>query len=87
MAGVARVSSGSVLAAVLLAGALGFIGFSLKTGLLEFRGADRIVSVKGLAERELPADLALWPINFSVAGDSLDRLQADIKCFIPLIRE
>ena len=36
MAGVARVSSGSVLAAVLLAGALVFIGFSLKTGLLEF---------------------------------------------------
>ena len=86
MAGVARVSSGSVLAAVLLAGALVFIGFSLKTGLLEFRGADRIVSVKGLAERELPADLALWPINFSVAGDSLDRLQADVEHQQGLVR-
>lgn len=75
-----------VVAAVLVAAALVFIGASLKTGLLEFRGADRVVSVKGLAEREVPADLALWPINFSVTGDSLDRLQGDVEHQQGLVR-
>lgn len=46
-----HISGWSVLAAALVAAALAFIGISLKTGLLEFRGADRVVSVKGLAER------------------------------------
>ena len=49
MSAVARCSLWSLLAAALIALALGFVGVSLKTGLLEFRGADRVVSVKGLA--------------------------------------
>ena len=86
MSGVSRFSLWSLLAALLIALALAFIGVSLKTGLLEFRGADRVVSVKGLAEREVAADLALWPVNFSVSGDSLDRLQADIETQQGLVR-
>ncbi|WP_321348154.1 SIMPL domain-containing protein [Halopseudomonas oceani] len=86
MAVFSRVSLWSVVAAALVAGGLAFIGVSLKTGLLEFRGADRVVSVKGLAERQVPADLALWPINFSVTGDSLDRLQDDVEHQQGLVR-
>ncbi|MEO1818833.1 MULTISPECIES: SIMPL domain-containing protein [Pseudomonas] len=86
MSAVARCSLWSLLAAALIALALGFVGVSLKTGLLEFRGADRLVSVKGLAEREVAADLALWPVNFSVSGDSLDRLQSDIDTQQGLVR-
>jgi len=59
---------------------------SIKTGLLQFRDADRVVSVKGLAERTVEADLALWPINFTVMGDSLDALQGDIETQQDLIR-
>ena len=86
MAVFSPVSLWSVVAAALVAGGLAFIGVSLKTGLLEFRGADRVVSVKGLAERQVPADLALWPINFSVTGDSLDRLQDDVEHQQGLVR-
>ncbi|GGE31423.1 SIMPL domain-containing protein [Halopseudomonas oceani] len=86
MAVFSRVSLWSVVAAALVAGGLAFIGVSLKTGLLEFRGADRVVSVKGLAERQVAADLALWPINFSVTGDSLDRLQDDVEHQQGLVR-
>lgn len=75
-----------VVAAALLALALGFMAISLKDGLLQFRDADRVVSVKGLAERTVKADLALWPINFSVAGNSLDRLQTQIEAQQSLIR-
>ena len=54
MSSISRVSWGSIVAAGLIAIALAFMAVSLKTGLLQFRGADRVVSVKGLAEREVP---------------------------------
>ncbi|MEJ6655438.1 MAG: SIMPL domain-containing protein, partial [Pseudomonas sp.] len=41
---------------------------------------------KGLAERTVEADLALWPINFTVLGDGLDALQSDIETQQNLIR-
>lgn len=81
-----RISFFAVVAAALLALALAFMAVSIKTGLLQFRDADRVVSVKGLAEREVQADLALWPINFTVLGDGLDALQSDIETQQNLIR-
>ena len=68
-----------ILAALIVATALVLMALSLKSGLLQFGGSDRVVSVKGLAERNVEADLALWPVSFSVADDSLDRLQAKIE--------
>ena len=55
-------------------------------GLTDLRTGDRYVTVKGVAEREVNADLALWPVNFSVSGDSLDRLQSDIEAQQGLVR-
>src|SRR5690554_3387988 len=81
-----KVSLFAVIAAALLALALAFMAVSIKTGLLQFRAADKVVSVKGLAERTVEADLALWPINFTVLGDGLDVLQADIETQQDLIR-
>jgi hypothetical protein len=62
--------------AVALGLALGgwFIGHGFATG----RATDRYVEVKGLAEREVTADLALWPLRYVSTGDDLAAAQAQI---------
>ncbi len=70
----------AMLLGVLLAAGLGLLGYQLTGGLQHFRGAtERVVSVKGLAEREVPADTAIWPIRFESAGDDLAALYATLE--------
>lgn len=38
----------------------------------------RTVSVRGLAEREVPADMAVWKLQFSLGGNDLPSLQKEI---------
>ncbi len=52
-----------------------FAASLLSEGLMGLRTADRYVTVKGVAEREVQADLALWPIRFVATGSTLDEAQ------------
>ncbi|MFT4831143.1 MAG: hypothetical protein ACI815_000786 [Psychroserpens sp.] len=52
-----------------------FIGNMHKTG----KKYDRFVQVKGLSEREVNADLAVWPINITLTGNDLQSLKSDIE--------
>lgn len=60
--------------------AIGMIGggHMIGRGLFAARAADRYVTVKGLAEREVPANLAMWPIVFSTTGNELVAMQATL---------
>lgn len=76
-------ASAAVLAIGLVAG-----GYLLGNGLVRARDADRSVTVRGLAERDVTADLATWTIAYSAtAGDlataqaSVDRDSASIRAF------
>lgn len=40
---------------------------------------ERHVQVKGLSEREVPADLAVWPMTIALAGNDLRSLERDIE--------
>ncbi|EPR71578.1 SIMPL domain-containing protein [Cyclobacterium qasimii] len=60
-------------AAVIIAGF--FIGNMHKIG----KQYDRTVQVKGLSEREVDADLAVWPINISLTANDLNVLSGDIE--------
>lgn len=57
---------------------LGLIGggWLLGDGLTRARRADRAVTVRGLAEQDVTADLATWTIATSAAGSDLASLQA-----------
>ncbi len=67
-------SSSSTLGSIALAAALAASGWWVSDGLRALRTADRYVTVKGLAEMEVPADLVIWPITFVEAADDLQAL-------------
>jgi hypothetical protein len=60
--------------------ALGVIvgGYLLGDGLTRAREADRSVTVRGLAERDVTADLATWTIAYSASGYDLNTAQASV---------
>lgn len=67
-----------IAAAIVMAGLI-LGGAGVGRGLARFRTADRYVSVKGLAEREVSADVALWPLRFVATHDDLAQAQARIR--------
>ena len=52
-----------------------FVGNMHKTG----KQYDRYVQVKGLSEREVEADLAVWPINIVLTGNDLATLKGQLE--------
>lgn len=66
------------LGVCILAGLIG-LGWMLAEGLVNFKEMDRSVSVKGLAEREMPANIALWPIQFIHAENDLGLLYSGLE--------
>lgn len=71
---------GTVLLIVALILAIGMIvgGYLLGNGLVRARHADRSVTVRGLAERNVTADLAVWTLNYSKQGTDLAQVQAEM---------
>lgn len=68
---------------------LSALGYLLGQAAIEYRLYDRSVTVKGLSEREYPADIVIWPIQFNTASNDLKQLYdtiestgADIKSFL-----
>lgn len=67
--------------------AAGLLGSQLSGAALDFKAQDRTVTVKGLAEREVPADIAIWPISFQDASDDLNALYKSLDQKTGIVRE
>jgi len=72
-------STRRIIEALLLAAGMVASARVLGQALLQFKQADRGVEVKGLAEREVPADTAIWPVAFSEADNDLPRLYQTLQ--------
>ena len=68
-----------ILSAALIALGIVCLGWFLKAGINDFAEKDRQVTVKGLAEREVPADKVLWSIGTKVTGNDLPLLYENIN--------
>jgi uncharacterized protein len=68
----------AVLPAGLLALGVALGGGLIGQGFASGRSTDRYVEVKGLAEREVTADLALWPLRYLSTGNDLAATQAQL---------
>jgi hypothetical protein len=71
--------SGFRIVAVILAIGLVAGGWLLGRGFVQARTADRYVTVKGVAERVVTADIGLWPLRFVATDDDLGQAQARIE--------
>lgn len=74
---------GAVAAAVVLGVALvlaaGVLGYLLGSSAIRFKEYERTVVVKGLAEREVPADRVIWPIPFTATDNDLASLYETLE--------
>lgn len=68
-----------VIAIFLLAVGIAVAGWFVGDGVSRVRTADRFVTVKGVAEREVKADLALWPIQLAATDDNVATAQGRIN--------
>lgn len=80
-------------AAAILGGLVGIglalAGFFVGEALKEARSAERFVTVRGFAERNVESDLVIWPITFRDTGNDLVELQkvvdthkAEVRAFL-----
>lgn len=68
-----------LLNGLLVAIGLSVGGFFIGNGFVTARALERSVEVKGLAEREVMADTAIWPMQIMVAGSELEPLVAAVE--------
>ena len=87
LAGAWEATSLAELTAAVLAVGLVVGGYTLGNGLVRARDADRSVTVRGLAERDVTADLATWSLTYSAKAGDLAGAQALLRVEIEADRQ
>jgi hypothetical protein len=67
-----------LIASALLAVGVACAGWFIGKGFIESRSTDRYVTVKGVAEKAVEADLVIWPIRYVSTGNVLEDVQSKI---------
>jgi len=73
---------GISLAAIILGVGIALAGLFVGVGFARGRSADRFVTVKGISEREVRADLAIWPLRLVAADNDLGRAHASLQASV-----
>lgn len=80
-----RLIPAAVFGGLLAVGLIGG-GALVGNGVVNARVGDRGVTVRGLAERDVQADIAVMPLRFTVSGDSLSEVQSRIDANLTTVR-
>ena len=64
-----------VLPAFLIAAGIFFLGVFIKAGFDNFTNRDRVITVRGLAEKEVMANKVTWPIVCKEVGNDLPAMR------------
>lgn len=73
--------------AIILAAGIALAGLFCGWGFARGRASDRFVTVKGVAERPVRADLAIWPLHLVAADDDLARAHAKLQSGLDRVRQ
>lgn len=73
-----RAHGGPIVIALIAAGGLALGGFLLGDGLPRAKRSERAVTVRGVAERDVRADLAVWSLSFAANAPDLAGAQAAV---------
>lgn len=76
-----------IIRSLILGVCIAIAGVSIGLGFYKGRARDRYVTVKGLAERDVSADLAIWPVSFNVAENDLNSLQKGIDSAREVVKQ
>ncbi len=69
----------NIIAAATLAVGIVILGFALKGGIDNFSNRDRVVTVRGLCEKEVEANKVTWPIVTKEVGNDLQALYNKVE--------
>jgi hypothetical protein len=73
-----RKSEAIILGAFLCAGLI-VLGYLISSSIIRIKELNRSVSVKGLSEREVTANVAIWPIKFTETDNDLNNLYSVVE--------
>ena len=68
-----------LIRSIILAISVVVAGYFIGNLFIKGKENDRFVQVKGLSERQVAADLAVWPINVNLGGNDLQSLKPEIE--------
>ena len=77
--------------AIVLALGLFLGGRAIKQGIVQFKEMDRVVTAKGLSEKEVLADKATWPLKFKGLGNDpaelYDRIETNTQAVVAFLKK
>ncbi|MCC8417045.1 MAG: SIMPL domain-containing protein [Rickettsia endosymbiont of Bryobia graminum] len=68
-----------VIAAFILAIGIALSGYFIGNAFFKSKSLDRYITVKGLSEKEVISDLAVWPITIKATGNNLTEVNEKIE--------
>jgi len=81
-----RILPAALFGGLLAVGLIG-AGVAVGQGVINARTGERGVTVRGVAERNVKADLAVLPLKFTASGEVLSEVQARIDGDLAIVRQ